>query len=158
MPPYSTRIGHAHLKVRDLARSLAFYTRYFNLSVVEQLGDHYVFLSGGEFHHEIALQSRGTNAPAANPYGVGLYHVAFEVPDKASFALAYQALIADGVAAAPVDHRISWALYFDDPDGNGLEIYCDTRRDPQGVPTWDGVNLSLDHDTILSHLPGNAAT
>ncbi len=55
--PYRTKIGHTHLKVRNLDRAVAFYTRFLDLKVVEQVGDHYVFLSGGEFHHEIALQN-----------------------------------------------------------------------------------------------------
>ncbi len=143
MSTYATRIGHAHLKVRDLARALAFYTRFFSLKVVEQLGDHYAFLSGGDLHHELALQNVGSHAPLPPQHGVGLYHIAFEVPDRRALAEAYNALTSAGIAVAAVDHRISWALYFADPDGNGLEIYCDTRSDPDGAPLWDGQNLPL---------------
>ncbi|MBI5667240.1 MAG: VOC family protein [Chloroflexi bacterium] len=152
MPEYHTRLGHAHLKVRDLNRSTAFYTRYFNLRVIEQVAGQYAFLSGGELHHEIALQARGVNAPAQHPYGVGLYHVAFEVPDKQAFAQAYQLLRGDGVDVAAVDHLISWAMYFDDPDGNGLEIYCDTRREPDSATLWHGVNRPLPEAVILAAL------
>lgn len=149
---YQTKIGHAHLKVRNLERAVDFYTRFFNLKVIEQVGDHYVFLSGGDFHHEIALQNVGPTAPQPHPYGTGLYHVAFEVPDRRSLALAYQALTEAGVSAAAVDHLISWAIYFDDPDGNGLEIYWDTRHEPGGEKLWRGVNVPLPAEKLLAVL------
>ena len=151
-----TRIGHVHLKVRDLDRAIEFYTRHFNLSVVERIGPYYAFLSGGEMHHEVALQNVGPQAPSAEARGVGLYHVAFEVPDARSFALAYRQLREDGVAVSLVDHVISWAMYFDDPDGNGLEIYWDTRQEPHGKPTWQGHNAPLypaQLDEILNSAP-----
>lgn len=149
---YPTRIGHAHLKVRDLDRAIAFYTRFFSLKLVERVEDQYAFLSGGEFHHEIALQNVGPNAPQPNPLGTGLYHVAFEVPDRRSFALAYKLLADSGVRVAAVDHLISWALYFDDPDGNGLEIYWDTRNEPGGHRLWKGINVPLSAAKILEML------
>ena len=152
MPPYMTALGHAHLKVRDLRRSIDFYTRFFDLRVVEQIGDQYVFLSGGALHHELALQHLGTGAPGSDPRAVGLYHIAFEVPDKRSFAVAWRELTEAGISAAAVDHRISWAMYFDDPDGNGLEIYCDTRYLPDGAELWHGQNRPLTEETIRQAL------
>jgi catechol 2,3-dioxygenase len=138
---YQTKIGHAHLKVRDLDRAVAFYTRFLGLREVERVGNHYVFLSGGSMHHEIALQNVGPNAPQPSPYGTGLYHIiVFEVPSPQALAEAYFALEAAGMEVGPVDHLINWAIYFNDPDGNGLEIYCDTRRDPGGAEIWRGRN------------------
>jgi len=154
MPGYQTTLGHAHLKVRDLKRSVEFYTRIFNLVVVEQVGAHYAFLSGGAAHHEIALQQVGANAPEPLGSAVGLYHVAFEVPDRRAFALAYRALAEAGVGAATADHRISWAIYFTDPDGNGLEIYWDTREQPSGRGRWEGETLPLPPEKILAALEG----
>lgn len=152
MPSYHTQIGHAHLKVRDLDRSLAFYTRYFNLNVVERVGDHYAFLSGGSMHHEIAIQALGMGALAPAAHAIGLYHVAFEVPDKKSFAQAYQLLQADEIRVGAVDHLISWAMYFNDPDGNGLEIYCDTRDEMGESKLWQGQNVALPDAKILATL------
>lgn len=157
MSHYPTKIGHAHLKVRDLARATAFYTRFFDLQLVEQVGDQYAFLSGGAFHHELALQNVGPAAPSAPAHGVGLYHIAFEVPDEAALALAYQALTTAGVTVATVDHLISWALYFDDPDGNGLELYCDRRTAPGGQRLWRGQNIPLPPATLLAALPARSA-
>jgi catechol 2,3-dioxygenase len=149
---YSTKIGHAHLKVRDLQRSIDFYTRFLRLNVTEIVGNHYAFLTAGIYHHEIALQNVGSDAPHPLANGTGLYHVAFEVPDKRSFALAYRALIDAGVAVTAVDHYISWAMYFDDPDGNGLEIYLDSRTLPGGRLFWYGDNAPLENKTILAAL------
>lgn len=149
---YSTKIGHAHLKVRNLQRSIDFYTRFLALHVTEQVEDAYVFLTSGAFHHEIALQNVGPNAPHPPAHGTGLYHVAFEVPDERSFAAAYRALTEAGVAVATVDHYISWAMYFDDPDGNGLEIYWDTRGEAGGHQLWRGDNAPLLEETILAAL------
>src|SRR6266446_107463 len=149
---YSTKIGHAHLKVRDLQRSVDFYTRFLGLHVTEQVDNAYVFLTGGAFHHEVALQNVGSNVPHPPAHGTGLYHVAFEVPDKRSFVAAYRTLTAAGIPVATVDHYISWAMYFDDPDGNGLEIYWDTRDEPGGRQLWRGENAPLPEETILAAL------
>ncbi len=149
---YTTKIGHAHLKVRNLDNSIDFYTRYLGLHETERIGNAYAFLTTGPFHHEIALQQVGPHAPQPPARGVGLYHVAFEVPDKRSFAQAYQALRQAGISVTPVDHFISWAMYFDDPDGNGLEIYWDTRNEPGGRQLWHGENVALPEETILAAL------
>ncbi len=154
---YRTRIGHAHLKVRDLDRAVAFYQRFLNLTVTEHVASRYAFLTGGEAHHEIALQEIGPDAEPPPPTSVGLYHVAFEVPDRASLARAYRALMRAGVVASPVDHRIAWALYFRDPDGNGLELYCDTRADPDGTDLWHGRSRPLSEEKLLSVLEETAA-
>ncbi len=149
---YKTKIGHAHLKVRDLQRSIDFYKRFLGLDVTEVVGNHYAFLTAGTYHHEIALQNVGPNAPQPPARGTGLYHVAFEVPDKGSFALAYRSLREAGITVLAVDHYISWAMYFDDPDGNGLEIYWDTRAEPGGRTLWHGDNAPLEDETLLAAL------
>jgi catechol 2,3-dioxygenase len=152
MTSYTTKIGHAHLKVGNLERSIAFYTRFLGLRETERVGNDYAFLTAGSFHHDIALQNVGPDAPQPPARGIGLYHVAFEVPDRRAFALAYQVLKEAGVSVATVDHYISWAMYFDDPDGNGLEIYSDSRQLPEGRQLWRGINAPLDEDTILAEL------
>ena len=149
---YKTKVGYAHLKVRDLQRSIDFYTRFLGLDVTEVVGNHYAFLTAGTYHHEIALQNVGPDAPQPPSRGTGLYHVAFEVPDKRSFALAYSALHEAGIPVVAVDHYISWAMYFDDPDGNGLEIYWDTRTQPRGRQLWYGDNAPRENESILAAL------
>jgi len=142
------KIGHVHLKIRDLNRSLNFYQTYLGLKVTEQLGDSMAFLSGSSMHHEIALQQLGATAAAPGRFDVGLYHVAFEVPDHETFMTVYNRLRADGIAVYPIDHRISWALYFSDPDGNGIEVYWDTRWAEGGAELWEGKDRFLDHDQL----------
>ena len=141
---HQMKLGHAHLKVRDLPRATAFYTNFLGLSVTEMVGNQYAFLSDGSCHHTIALQNVGADAPTPGRYMTGLYHVAFELADKTDFASALQKLRGAGVQVNPVDHLISWAMYFTDPDGNGLEIYVDTRSEPDGASLWNGVNAKID--------------
>lgn len=152
MADYNTKIGHAHLKVRDLDRSIEFYTTYLGLHLTERVGNAYAFLTAGAMHHEIALQQVGMHAPQPPAHSTGLYHVAFEVPGKRSFAVAYQKLVQSNIPVASVNHYISWAMYFDDPDGNGLEIYWDTRNEADGRMLWRGENVPLDDETIFAAL------
>jgi catechol 2,3-dioxygenase len=129
------KLSHVHLKVRDLDVAVPFYLRLFELEVTEQVGG-FAFLGDGKTHHVVALQELGEGAPAPAPFGVGLYHVAFEVETEEEL----RGLLAraEGLGLDPVlvDHGISWAAYFPDPDGNGLEVFLD-RRAVVGS-TWEG--------------------
>jgi catechol 2,3-dioxygenase len=141
MSDTSFHLGHVHLKVRDLERSLAFYQDVFALEVTEE-HDRFAFLSWGDHHHDVALQAVGADAPDAGR-GVGLYHAAIEVDSEAELGSVYDRLAARDVPVTPVDHGISKALYFADPAGNGLEAYVDTREE-ESVETWDGRNERFD--------------
>ena len=146
-----TKLGHVHLKVRDLDEAVTFYASLLGLKVTERVGRHYAFLSFGEAHHDLALQALGPNAAQPSRHSVGLYHVAFEAAAKADFAALYLRLREAGISSALVDHRISWAMYFEDPDGNGLEIYTDTRHELEGRDDWQGSSLPLTSTTVLTH-------
>jgi catechol 2,3-dioxygenase len=137
-------VGHVHLKVRELDRAVAFYTAVLGLDVTERQG-RYAFLSWGERHHDVALQAVGAGAAGPGP-GVGLYHAAFEVETGAALAAVSERLQDHQVRITPVDHGISKALYFADPDGNGLEVYLDTRE--RDDDTWDGENSPFDPETL----------
>ena len=146
---FRAKIGHAHLKVRDLERAIDFYRRTLNLQVNDRWGDQYVFLTGTTMHHEIALQQVGAHAPQPPAAATGLFHVAFEVPDRREFGAALRQLRNEGIAVAVVDHiGISWAMYFSDPDDNGLEIYWDTR-DGDLSARWRG-NRPLRDEEIFA--------
>ncbi|WP_123538252.1 VOC family protein [Halosimplex salinum] len=134
-------VGHVHLKVRDLERALEFYRSVLGLGLTEREG-RYAFLSWGERHHDVALQEVGAGADGPG-HGVGLYHVAFEVETPAALANVYEDLRAREVQVSPVDHGISKALYFADPDGNGVEVYLDTRAS-RDESAWEGRNEHFD--------------
>ena len=148
MQSYRTSLGHAHLRVRDLDRAVEFYTRFLKLELIERLGGQFAFLSGSGAHHDLALQALGAAAPKPPRFATGLQHVAFEVADHGAFAAAFHELDGAGVPVAAVDHGISWAMYFADPDGNGLEIYWDTRRESHGACSWAGRAEPLTVDRI----------
>lgn len=142
------RIGHVHLKIRDMKKSVAFYKNYLDMKITENLNNSFVFMSAGEMHHELALQEVGKSASLPDRYDVGLFHVAFEAPDKKTLIETYQKNKQGGVEVYPVDHRISWALYFNDPDGNGIEIYWDTRDMLHGVESWEGKDRPLAEEML----------
>ena len=128
--PKAIRIGHVHLKVADLNRALAFWRDLIGLEVQQRIGNQAVFLSAGGYHHQIALntwESAGGSPPG--PGTTGLYHVALLYPDRPSLARALKALAEAGwPLEGASDHGVSEALYLRDPDGNGVELYCDRDR------------------------------
>jgi catechol 2,3-dioxygenase len=122
-----TRIGHVHLKVADLERALGFWRDVIGLSVTQGMGDQAVFLSAGDYHHHIALntwESLGGSPPARGT--TGLFHVALLFPSRLELARVLQRLLAAGVTLdGASDHGVSEALYLRDPDDNGVELYRD---------------------------------
>lgn len=149
---YQLKLGHVQLRVRSLERSIAFYTRFLALHLVERTGNAYAFLSSADMHHEIALQNVGSSAPIPPPHSTGLGHLAFHVPDPSSFARAFQSLQSAAVPFSLVDHQIGWGLLFTDPDGNGIEIYCDMRDLPGHSHLWQGRDLPLEPEKVLAWL------
>jgi catechol 2,3-dioxygenase len=145
------RIGHVHLKVSDLERSLAFYCGVLGFQLIQRLGEQVAFISAGGYHHHIGLntwESRGGSPP---PLGTtGLFHVAILYPDRATLGDALRRLLAakiplDGAS----DHGVSEALYLRDPDENGLELYRDRPKDewprnPDGSVAMYTCPLDLD--------------
>src|SRR5262249_23643525 len=121
------RIGHVHLKVADLDRSLAFYCGVLGFELTGRLGGDAAFISAGGYHHHFGLntwESRGGSpAPRGTP---GFYHAAILYPTRAALADALRRLMAAGIPLhGSSDHGVSEALYLRDPDGNGLELYWD---------------------------------
>ena len=127
----ATQIGHVHLKVADLDRSVAWYRDVFGFEVMQRYGQSAAFLSAGGYHHHLGLntwESRGGPAPA--PGTTGLYHFAILYPTRQELARALKRLIDHGVAIdGASDHGVSEAIYLHDLDGNGIEIYRDRPRD-----------------------------
>ncbi len=121
------RIGHVHLKVSDLERAIGFYHGVLGFDVVQRLGDAAAFLSAGGYHHHLGLntwESLGGSPPA--PGTTGLYHTAILYPNRSALADAFRRVTAAGIDLdGAADHGVSESLYLRDPDGNGVELYCD---------------------------------
>jgi catechol 2,3-dioxygenase len=126
-----TRIGHVHLKVADIERSLAFYCGVLGFQLTARYGTQAAFFSAGGYHHHFGIntwESKGGSPPAAGT--TGLYHSAILYPTRAALADALRRLIAAGIPLdGASDHGVSEALYLRDPDENGVELYWDRPRD-----------------------------
>jgi catechol 2,3-dioxygenase len=134
-PPYvvdpRVRIGHVHLKVADLQRALRFYNGVLGLEVTQRYGDGAVFLSAGGYHHHIALNTWDSLGGSPPPAGAtGLYHTAIVYPTRAALATALRRVLAANIPlAGAADHGVSESIYLNDPDENGVELYCDKPKD-----------------------------
>jgi len=155
------RIGHVHLKVADLERSLRFYCGVLGFQVTQRYGPRAAFVSAGGYHHHIGLntwESLGGSPPPAG--ATGLYHVAILYPDRRSLADALRRLIAASIPLdGASDHGVSEALYLRDPDENGLELYWD--RPPESWPRTPEGELAmfsrrLDLDDLLNEVDAEA--
>jgi len=129
--PAGTRIGHIHLKVADLERALKFYRDLLGFEVQQYYGDSAVFISAGGYHHHIGLNIwHSKNAGPAPINTVGLYHTAILFPTRKDLAIALKRLIeANYPLTGASDHGVSEAIYLNDPDRNGVELYWDKPKD-----------------------------
>ncbi len=153
--PAATRIGHVHLRVADLDRAIAFYGEVLGFELMQRYGPGAAFLSAGGYHHHIGLNTWESLGATPPPTGhTGLYHTAILYPDRRSLAQALARAIEAGVEIdGAADHGVSEAIYFRDPDGNGVEIYrdraeADWPRDDTGALKMG--NGPLDLHKLLS--------
>ena len=151
-------IGHVHLKVADIERALGFYCGVLGFEAQALLGDQAAFISAGGYHHHIGLntwQSRGGSPPP--PGTTGLFHVAFLYPTRESLATAVRGVIDAGVQLTGAsDHGVSEAIYLNDPDRNGIELYRD-RPEEEWPRAADGTvamfSNPLDLNALLAEAP-----
>ncbi len=137
-------IGHVHLKVAEIERSLRFYRDVLGFEVQQRWGDSAAFISAGGYHHHIGLntwESKGGSPPP--PGTTGLYHVAIRYPDRKTLGDALRRVVDAGVPIEGAsDHGVSEAIYLRDPDGNGIELYRDRPREEWPRPeSGDGVAM-----------------
>jgi catechol 2,3-dioxygenase len=151
------KIGHVHLKVSNIDRSLEFYRDLLGFRITQRFGHKAVFLSANDYHHHIALNCWESENGTPPPFGTtGLYHTAILYPSRRALAeIAKRLLEREYPLDGAANHGVSEALYLRDPDQNGVELYCDTPKE-----LWpydkDG-NLSmythpLDWDNLLATL------
>lgn len=152
--PAQTRIGHVHLKVSDLQRSLQFYCDLLGFRVRQLFGNSAAFVAAGEYHHHIGLNtwhSKGAGPAPVN--AAGLYHTAILFPERKDLAIALKRLIsANYPLTGMADHGVSEAIYMDDPDGNGVELYWDKPVDKWPMDEKGNlimVTEALDTDDLL---------
>jgi catechol 2,3-dioxygenase len=155
--PDGTRIGHVHLKVSDVEKSLDFYCGLLGFSLTMRYGKEAAFISAGGYHHHIGLNtwfSKG--GPPAPKHSAGLFHVAILFPTRRELAVALKRLLDHSYPLSGAsDHGVSEAIYLDDPDGNGLELYWD--RPEQNWPKEQDGSLkmftnALDINNLLNEI------
>ncbi len=147
-------IGHVHLTVSDLDRSLLFYRDLLGFEVTARYGDSAVFLSAGGYHHHIALNTWAGKGATPPPRGhTGLYHFAILYPTRKELALILQRLIDEQYPlTGTADHGVSEALYLNDPDGNGIELYADRPKNQWKVKNDGEVEMVTEPLNIQSLL------
>ncbi len=155
--PAQTRIGHVHLKVADLQRALDFYCGLLGFELITTYGADAAFISAGSYHHHIGLNtwfSKG--GPPAPKNTAGLFHTAILYPTRRDLAAIYHRLRQAGYPfTGAADHGVSEALYLDDPDGNGVELYWDRPREDWPRNPDGSVRMytrALDMEGLLAEL------
>jgi catechol 2,3-dioxygenase len=152
-------IGHVHLKVADIERSLAFYVGVLGFEVQQQWDDQAAFISAGGYHHHIGLNTWESKGGSPPPSGTtGLYHVAIRYPDRTALADALRRLVDAHIPLTGAsDHGVSIALYLRDPDDNGVELYYDRPKEEWPRPQdGDGVAMytrPVDLQALLADAP-----
>jgi catechol 2,3-dioxygenase len=153
--PGQTRIGHVHLKVADLERSLKFYRDILGFEVRQYYGSSAVFISAGGYHHHIGLNTwYSKNGSPPPPHSTGLFHTAILYPTRKDLAVVLKRLSeAKYPLSGASNHGVSEAIYLNDPDENGIELYWDKPKEEW--PTDENGNLlmiteALDLSALLS--------
>jgi len=155
--PPQTRIGHVHLKVADLERALEFYRDLLGFELTMKYGSQAAFIAAGGYHHHIGLNTwHSKDAPPAPKNGVGLFHTAILYPTRKDLALIFDRLRkAYYPLTGASDHGVSEALYLDDPDGNGVELYWDRPKELWPVREDGSIDMftkALDLDDLLKEI------
>lgn len=152
------RPGHIHLRVSDLDRSIAFYRDVLGFEVIQVSRGRVAFMSAGGYHHHIALNTwESLDGPPPAENTTGIYHIAFTYPNRKELAIAFKRLLDHGVEITSIqDHGVTEAIYFDDPDGIGIEISWDCPPE-----RWDylddgtlnvALSIPIDPADILAEL------
>ena len=155
--PAQTKIGHVHLKVADIENALKFYRDILGFEITQHYGSSAVFLSAGGYHHHIGLNTwHSKNARPAPVNSAGLYHLAILYPTRKDLAQVLMRLIeAKYPLTGAADHGVSQALYLNDPDGNGVELYWDYPKEEWPLDAEGNLQMvteALDLEDLLKEL------
>ena len=152
------RIGHVHLKVSDVDRALDFYVGVLGFELQSRWGADAAFISAGGYHHHIGLNSwQSKGGPPPPPGTTGLFHTAILYPNRRELAGALRRVSEAGIPLTGAsDHGVSEALYLDDPDGNGVELYWDRPKEEwprgEGGSRVEMFTAPLDLNDLLEEL------
>ena len=147
--PSATRLGHVSLQVSDLSRSIGFYSDIIGLHLIEQVDGVARMGAPGESEPILELVEKKGVRPVPARGALGLYHVAILLPDRASLGRFIRHLAANGVRIGMADHLVSEAVYLNDPDGLGLEVYADRPRDEWGIDDRE-IRMATEHLDVQS--------
>ena len=152
-----TTIGHVHLKVADLERSVKFYRDVLGFEVMTRMGNSAAFLSAGGYHHHIGLNTWESANGSPPPQGsTGLYHFAILVPNRKELAKVFKRLMEHKYPIEGAsDHGVSEAVYLRDPDDNGIEIYADRPRNKWPKDVKENIEMftkRLDIESLMKEL------
>ena len=155
--PANTRIGHVHLKVGDINKALDFYCGLLGFELITMYGSDAAFISAGGYHHHIGLNTwfskNGLPAPNNSP---GLFHTAILYPTRKDLAAILNRLIKEKyLLTGAADHGVSEALYLDDPDKNGVELYWDRPKEEWPMKADGSLEMytrALDLNDLLAEL------
>jgi catechol 2,3-dioxygenase len=156
--PSATKIGHVHLKVADIERALGFYRDLLGFEITQYYGSSAVFLSAGGYHHHIGLNTwYSKNAPPAPVKAAGLFHLAILYAERKDLAAITRRLMdAQYPLSGASDHGVSEAIYLNDPDQNGVELYWDKPREKWPVDAAGNLQMitePLDLEDLFRELP-----
>lgn len=155
--PAQTRIGHVHLKVADIKRSLDFYCGLLGFELTTMYGADAAFISAGGYHHHIGLNTwYCKNRPPGSVHAPGLFHTAILYPTRKDLAMIYNRLQEAGYPLTGAsDHGVSEALYLNDPDENGVELYWDRPKEKWPAKkdgSLEMYTIALDLEDLLKEL------
>ena len=155
--PAATKIGHVHLKVANIERALSFYRDLLGFEITQWYGDSAVFLSAGGYHHHIGLNTwYSKNAQPAPVRSAGLFHTAILYSSRKELAAALKRLFdANYPLTGASDHGVSQAIYLNDPDDNGVELYWDRPREDWPFDAAGNLQMiteALDLEDLLKEL------
>jgi catechol 2,3-dioxygenase len=152
--PSGTRIGHVHLKVSDIEKALTFYRDLLGFEIMQHYGSQAVFISADNYHHHIGLNTWFSKGAGPAPKrAAGLYHTAILYPARKDLATVLKRLLdANYPLTGSADHGVSEALYMDDPDGNGVELYWDKPKEQWPYDEEGNIQIYSEHLDIPSLL------
>jgi catechol 2,3-dioxygenase len=155
--PAEAGIGHVHLKVSNLKKAIAFYCDLLGFQITTMYGDQAAFISAGGYHHHIGLNTwYSKDAEPAPTQAPGLFHTAILYPQRKDLATIYKRVLdAKYPFTGFADHGVSEALYLNDPDGNGVELYWDKPKEEWLIDDDGKLNMytkTLDLISLLNEL------